>query len=69
MITLLRPIVYVHSHMCLSLLLIVVGLCDRYYYYCTCISHVSYTHTDVIVDLFINSSTHTCVSVAFALFF
>ena len=36
---------------------------------CIYVIRLSHTHTDVIVDLLINSSMCICVSVAFALFF
>ena len=73
---------YVHSHTCFSLVVIVVVRCSMYLLVCMnirihigvrlcciCVIHLSHTHTDVIVDLLINSSMCIYVSVAFALFF
>ena len=36
---------------------------------CICVIHLSHTHTDVVVVLFINRATYICVGVAFVLFF
>ena len=36
--------------------------------FCACVIHLFHTHTDVIVDLFINSSMYIWISVTFALF-